>query len=438
MHAQSRLAAAPADHAQVLAPLPASAVHLIFGALPPRWRLLCRGVCRAWRAALSDPKLWQHLEVSAAEDFPALRAAAALACGGLRTLSVCGYALTNIQGYELLLERMVLPIVRENASSLRTLRLLPDEDTFLRVHHARQLLAAVPLLETLHTDLIFELGEAAELRAALCGRPPFGPLKLRSLECFTTNETISAATYVADAELQASGDGAHDGAPEADPRAPQSLRHATPRAFLPLLARLIRGGLKQLEVYPEGDNRVDLFTDGADVEDFANACRASTMLQVLTLSGAGIFTHADGAHGVALLAALTGHPTLRRLSLEYNEVPASAAARVGAALGTLLDANSPALRLLDINVCALGDAGLSAVAAALPRNTHLRELDLSRNGLTLGFAAGALARGVCANSSLVCLVAEYGLDADENASEILACLERIVDGRYRAAAQAGL
>ena len=445
MHAQSRLAAAHADHAQVvLPPLPASAVHLIFSALPPRWRLLCRGVSRAWRAALSDPALWQHLEASAREDFPALRAAAALACGGLRTLSVCGYALTNIQGYELLLERMVLPIVRENASSLRTLRLLPvDDDVCLRVSHARQLLAAAPLLETLHMDLLFDLDEVAELRAVLCGRPPFGPLKLRTLDCVTTTDAVSAAAFAADAELQASGDGAHDGAPEADPRAPQSLRHATPRAFLPLLARLIRGGLEYLQVFPEENGNVDLFSDGADVEDFAGACRASTTLQKLVLyASRSLEAQSDvhGAHCAALLAALTGHPTLHQLDLSYYQVHPAAAAHVGAALGTLIAANESSLRELNFRGCALGNAGLLAVADALPRNMHLQALKLSGNVPTADFATGTLARGVCANTSLVYLHAgnlpeeEMHLCADAETDDALVSLERIVEARRGRAA----
>ena len=439
MHAHSRLAAAPADSSsQVLAPLSASAVHLIFNALPPRCRLLCRGVCRAWRAALSDAALWEHLEVCVDEvesgNIPSmLLAAAALARGGLHTLSVCGHAHGNALDYTVLLDRVVLPIVRENASSLRTLRLLPYFFG-LKAREAQQLLAAAPLLETLHTDLAFEDADgAAELRAVLCGCPPFGvsTLKLRSLECVTTNDAISAAAFAADAELHA---GDH-GAPEADPRAlgaPQLLLHdGTRRAFLPLLARLIRGGLEKLKIRPEERGFLDLFSDSAEVKDFADACRASTTLDVLKLNGANVFTHTDGAHGVALLAALTGHPTLRYLSLEHNAVPAAATARVGTALGTLVAADAPALDFLQVGSCNLGDAGMSAVADALPRNTHLTTLYMAYNELSAGFTAGALTRGVCANASLQSLHLRDGMEAEEETNEQMVSLERIVAVRHQ-------
>ena len=273
--------------------------------------------------------------------------------------------------------------------------------------------------------------------------PPFGPLKLRALNCVTTTDAVSAAAFAADAELQASG----NSTPEADQRAQGASRHdGTRQAFLPLLARLIRGGLEHLEVFPDDDGSLDLFSDDADVADFAAACHASTTLQKLVLNASRSFeaqSDADGAHCVALLAALTGHPTLRQLDLSYYQPHPAAAAHVGAALGALIAANAPALRELDLCGCALGDAGLSAVADALPRNTHLHLMDLAGNVPTVDFVAGALARGVCANTTLARLCirnppGESYLNADEEADELQVFLERIVAIRRRAAAGVGL
>ena len=48
-----------------LLPLPVQ--HCIWLLLPVNTRLLCSGVCRAWRAGLADTSLWSHLDLSSVE-----------------------------------------------------------------------------------------------------------------------------------------------------------------------------------------------------------------------------------------------------------------------------------------------------------------------------------------------------------------------------------
>lgn len=50
--------------------------------------------------------------------------------------------------------------------------------------------------------------------------------------------------------------------------------------------------------------------------------------------------------------------------------------------------------------CALDDAGLGPLVDALPRNTHLRSLNLDANGMSATFMYGRLWPAVTANASL--------------------------------------
>ena len=64
----------------------------------------------------------------------------------------------------------------------------------------------------------------------------------------------------------------------------------------------------------------------------------------------------EPAASTALLAALTGHPTLRKLNISNNEAPDGAsAATLGAAIGALLSFNSPVLKNLSVKMCGLND-----------------------------------------------------------------------------------
>jgi hypothetical protein len=84
-------------------------------------------------------------------------------------------------------------------------------------------------------------------------------------------------------------------------------------------------------------------------------------------------------------------------------VPAEHQAAAGAALGALVAANAPALHELDVSWSELADAGLGPLVDALPRNTHLRTLNLSDGdgqGMSEAFVRDRLLPAVRANSSL--------------------------------------
>ena len=98
------------------------------------------------------------------------------------------------------------------------------------------------------------------------------------------------------------------------------------------------------------------------------------------------------------MRAFTGHPSLRNLRLPGNTPPDQAAA--GAALGALVAANAPALRILQVHNSNLGDAGMSPLLDALAQNTHLRELNCCNTGMSEAFARDRFLPAIRANASL--------------------------------------
>ena len=98
---------------------------------------------------------------------------------------------------------------------------------------------------------------------------------------------------------------------------------------------------------------------------------------------------------------------------------------VGNAIGALVAADAPALRELVLAACDLRDEGMRALCDALPRNSHIRTLVVSHNGVTGRFAARALLRAVRANASLRSLLAD-----EDGATRPLAAVQLV---RNRAA-----
>jgi hypothetical protein len=135
----------------------------------------------------------------------------------------------------------------------------------------------------------------------------------------------------------------------------------------------------------------------------AAALRANSTLTSLSLNGAGVFQNAAAA--AELLGALTGHASVQTFSLRDNRVADADQAAVGASLGALVAANTPALTQLHVRWCDLRDDGLRALFEALPHNTHLRELECSQNGMNEAFARDVLLPAVRASTSLRKLVA---------------------------------
>jgi hypothetical protein len=103
--------------------------------------------------------------------------------------------------------------------------------------------------------------------------------------------------------------------------------------------------------------------------------------------------------GLAVVAACTGHPTLRELNLCSNSVDAVAAPAVGAALAALVAATS-ALQSLKVTCCRLGDDAARPLFAAVAGSTRLSELCCGENDISAECAREAVLPAVQANTSL--------------------------------------
>jgi hypothetical protein len=124
-------------------------------------------------------------------------------------------------------------------------------------------------------------------------------------------------------------------------------------ASLPELTRLLErgsgsegGSLTELVIY----NHNNPLFDGDGVPAFCAALRASRLVK-LKLAQMSLFNSLED--GLAVVAACTGHPTLRELNLSINLVDAVASPAVGAALAALVAADSE-LQSLDVSGCPSG------------------------------------------------------------------------------------
>ena len=165
-------------------------------------------------------------------------------------------------------------------------------------------------------------------------------------------------------------------------------------ASAPALARVIRSGtLRNVAIFGDGQQ---LFDEPAATA-LANAFAANQALIVLILHGVDLWRSSTAAASV--VHALTGHSSLKRLSLASNDPPDEAAA--GAALGALVAANAPSLHSLYVSDSALGDAGMEPLLNALAQNTHLVHLYCTNTGMSEAFARDRLLPAICrANTSL--------------------------------------
>jgi Ran GTPase-activating protein (RanGAP) involved in mRNA processing and transport len=161
---------------------------------------------------------------------------------------------------------------------------------------------------------------------------------------------------------------------------------------LPALSRLLRGGsLRELELISN-----PLFEEGVSAE-FCAALR-DARFSFLDLNGSRLFDFTEC--GIAVLEALTGHPTLRLLDLSCNR-PTSPEAKlaVGEALRRLISADS-SLEEIDVQHCGLGDDALRPLFAIVAQSTRLRTLDCCDNNISPEFARTVVLPAVRSNSSL--------------------------------------
>ena len=142
---------------------------------------------------------------------------------------------------------------------------------------------------------------------------------------------------------------------------------------------------------------------------------------ISTLELVGVDLWGCGAVAAAdLLNAMIGHPTLTSVNLGWNQAAQLDAQRqaAGSLLGALIAANAPALRQLCIDNSDLRNDGFRAVAAALPRNTHLSDFRCFGNALTPVFARDTLLPAVKANNSLLNLEAQGNFDFDDHGERL--------------------
>ena len=409
--------------------LPAVLARAVFARLPADARARAACVCRGWHDAVAEPSLWTLLDLSHGSGVTCfvldkhLRAAAKRARGGLQTLAVTGrYDLWDA----------LRAVVAENAATLRELSVLCTFHELGHRHTYRidawfieQLLALISLAPALQAVVADAKTGFATARQMLRNEPPYELLRLRQLEIDCSHADKDIAGLVADMVTHRSLRTLvlkafnlwRCWAPELD-----LLLHAactlnltafhcnhccpTP-ANAPALARLLRSStLTSLKLDgSQADGQPVSMLNASAAALLANALRASCTLRILQLNAVRLLVDAESA--AVLFSAVTSHVSLNSLSFMYNPVDPAAAHTIGAALGALVAADAPALAILFLKGCALGDAGLGPLVDALPRNTHLHNLDVSDNDLSNEFAEQRLLPAVRANTTLRLLNARY-------------------------------
>jgi hypothetical protein len=443
----ARVATAAERASSALSPLPLPLVLHVFSLLPADARARAACVCRGWRDTLEERSLWTRLALSPSSGVhvrvtdAVLAGAAGKAHGQLAALDVsrCGDVSFNA----------LLAVVQANGGTLRELRVgaPPDTEQTLSSGHVEGLLQAAPQLTACDAE-VFGESSVVNARRMLRNEPPFQPLRLRSLGVeFDPRTDADEASVLA----LASDLAAHAwlnrldlwGAPLAAPAtlntvvdaalagqiASLNLWHCRlSPASAPALARLL--GSRTLTVLDVAQSRQLL--DGPAAALLSGALRANSTLTSLSLFNVGFWRDLDAA--VALLGALTGHASLRTLKVGRDDARVLRAVVAGAALGALIAANAPALTELDVSDSGLGDAGLRPLFEALPANTHLRDLDVTGNGMSGAFARDVLLPAVRTNTSLRQLVAQSPDYGEENDFALEA--QALVAARGAAAAAA--
>jgi hypothetical protein len=411
-----------------LASLPHALVLFIFSLVPVDARLRCLEVCKGWYATLNERSLWTRLDMSAAAGLaqPATQAllrAAARAGGQLQALHLTdSVAITH---------DALLAVARANADTLTELRMEGSRTLHGGAHalvdEVEAVLGAAPRLRLLAADV--HCDDVAVAHRLLRNEGAFAALHVRKLLFSNVRDEAGVLALATDLAAHTSLTKVHlHGAPlvtlaasDAVVDAALALRLAslalvgcnvTP-ASAPALARLISdGAVTELYVY----NDARQLLDQPAAELFADALRANSTLTSFKLLDCVFWK--DAAAATLVLGALTAHRSLRTLDLNINSMwlGDQQAPALGAALGTLVAADAPALEELRLTECALGDAVLGPLVDALPLNTHLRTLDLKDNHCTEAFIRDRLLPGVRANTSLRQLTAVeeyYYDDADD-------------------------
>ena len=409
----ARVAAAAEQRAWAFPQLPLPVALQIFRLLPADQRLRCAEVCRGWRATVALPALWARLDLSPTSGVaqPAslalLHAAVTRAGSALTALDVSGMRVIGADFAAVLLAALQADAMPDVGAQDDDERLMFD------MRCATAFLAATPQLRELHTEILCDCADVAAF-----SEPP-APVRARVLDVWTGANLRALSLPLPPVLFRslAADNALHPGLARVrlfglDLRTPGVLEAladavcarpllsaldieacALSPAAAPALARALRhGALATLTL--SGGWYVPLIDSVAVVADALRDCRTLT---ALSLSGIHMPQFAAAA-AAALLGALVGHASLRKLQMTCNIFVDPAAA--GAALAALLAADVPALTELDVHDSDLGGAGLAPLCDALPRNTHLRRLDVRANQAPVGFTRGRLLPAVRARASL--------------------------------------
>ncbi len=367
--------------------LPLALALQCFARVPVDTRLRCAEVCPDWRAMLTERSLWTRVDLAAASRVtPALlRAAAAKAGGALEALDVSGV-------WQPLFEDGVLrEVLAANAGALRELRCLRGPlSTFMSVPILEALLSAAPQLRVCEADVM--LDDEEEARRALRNEGVFAPLRLRAA-CLSLAATAAHAPLFADMAAHASLAELHPYGVSFDvPEVLDAFVDAAlllPRlravnicychllaASVPTLARLLGSRtLVELSINNEKHSAYyHVLLDAPGAALLGDVLRTNTTLTSLSLRGAMLLRNRAAA--AALLGALTRHASLRKLRITHDSPYAPEDGRhAGKLLAALVSANTPALKVLQVQDNKLGDSGLRPVFKAMSHNKHLRTFD---------------------------------------------------------------
>jgi hypothetical protein len=417
LHAVSRVMATDEAHGQARASfvsLPHVLVLAVFARLPVDARARCAAVCRGWRATVSEPCIWTRLNLSRTSGVrvhvtdAVLRGASGLARGGLTALDVSGCRDVTHDA--------LLAVTTSNAAALTELQMLATGALFGRLTcaNAEELLRAAPLLCVLGADVGVTATDALRM---LRNEAPFGPLRLRHLKAdfrgeeeagITAEVAAAIATHASLSSVQLSS--VRLDVPDAldavvDAALLRRLSDVTlfccrlSPASAPALARLLGGSaLTKLDIVNVGMQLLDAPAAAL----LGDALRVNSTLTTLRLHAVHLF--ADAGAAAALLGALTGHASLRHLTLSYEDAPSEhAVTLIGPALAALVAANTPALKKLSLSFFSLGDAGMRPLLEALPYNTQLNGMMCAGNRMSAAFVRDVLLPAVRANTSLLSL-----------------------------------
>ena len=432
--------------------LPSPALRVIFNALPVDERLRCREVCPVWRGFLdADSACWVDLDMLPAVALPMeaqglmLRAAAARAHGTMRSLAfVCPSEPVGAEWLEAVaavipaaadamvrdseedaatfrrfMDEYLLPVLRENRCALAsrccfgclfltrlatrpfslTLQQLKclDEvgaEESLQLEILCELLAAAPRLRELRCGASRIFLEDADAAAMLAREGPFAPVRLSRAFISVSGdsegrdpvETLGTHRGMRELMLLAGSDASERAVARAlDAAAPLGVSYLSVTGAAPVccaaLARVVRStALRELVI-------ANSSLTSARVNELAGALRDSALTKLVLLESK-LFEENDGAQGLRLLEALTGHSTLENLAIETVEAALDdegVRAAVSAALGALLAASTCKLKKLSLNGLGLDDESAQPLMDALRFNTHLEHIDLCRNHLSLQF-----------------------------------------------------